>query len=133
MKRLQGKVAIITGAAHGIGCAIAEHFADEGAQVLLTDVDRTAGDSAASSIRDRGGNARFAAADVTSSTDIDAAVAQAASGIGRIDVLVNNAAHLADWLDVEHTTAEQWDESYSVTLKGAAFFTRAVLPWMVPH
>jgi 3-oxoacyl-[acyl-carrier protein] reductase len=133
MKRLQGKVAIISGAAHGIGRAIAEHFANDGAHVLLTDIDRTAGDSAASSIRDRGGNARFAAVDVTSATDIDAAVAQAASATGRIDVLVNNAAHLADWLDVENATAEQWDHSYSITLKGAALFTRAVLSWMVPH
>jgi NAD(P)-dependent dehydrogenase (short-subunit alcohol dehydrogenase family) len=46
---------------------------------------------------------------------------------------VNNAAHLGDWLDVEQATPEQWDFSYSVTLKGAVNFTRAVLPWMIPH
>ena len=48
-------------------------------------------------------------------------------------MLVNNAAHLGDWLDVQQATPEQWDHSYSVTLMGAVHFTRAVLPWMIPH
>jgi NAD(P)-dependent dehydrogenase (short-subunit alcohol dehydrogenase family) len=48
-------------------------------------------------------------------------------------LLVNNAAHLGDWLDVEQATPEQWDHSFAVTLKGAAHFTRAVLPSMTPH
>ena len=48
-------------------------------------------------------------------------------------MLVNNAAHLGDWLDVQQATPEQWDHSFSVTLMGAANFTRAVLPWMIPH
>jgi NAD(P)-dependent dehydrogenase (short-subunit alcohol dehydrogenase family) len=133
MNRLQGKVAIVTGAAHGIGLAIAEEFANEGAQVLLTDIDRAEGEAAASRIRDRGGFARFVAVDVTSFADIDSAIAQLCGETGRIDVLVNNAAHLADWLNVEQATPEQWDRGYEVTLKGAALCTRAVLPWMVPH
>jgi NAD(P)-dependent dehydrogenase (short-subunit alcohol dehydrogenase family) len=133
MSRLASKVAIVTGAAHGIGRAIAELFAEQGALVLVADLDREAGESVASGICERGGNARFVQTDVTSLDDVDRAVKFAAEKSGRIDVLVNNAAHLGDWLDVEQATPEQWDFSYSVTLKGAVNFTRAVLPWMIPH
>jgi NAD(P)-dependent dehydrogenase (short-subunit alcohol dehydrogenase family) len=80
-----------------------------------------------------GGRAEFAHTDVSSPSDIERAVQIAAGKSQRIDVLVNNAAHLADWYDVLQATPEQWDYSYSVTLLGAVGFTRAVLPWMIPH
>ncbi len=130
MSRLQNKVAIVTGAAHGIGRAIAELFAEQGAWVLVADVDREAGEEVVNGISQAGGQARFVLADVTSLADVEQAVAIAAAKSGRIDVLVNNAAHLGDWLDVQQATPEQWDHSYSITLKGAAHFTRAVLPYM---
>lgn len=133
MSRLENKVAIVTGGAHGIGRAIAELFAEQGAWVLVADVDREAGESIASSICEKGGRARFAPADVSSHDEVEQAVKFAAEQSGRIDVLVNNAAHLSDWCDVEQTTPEQWDRGYSVTLLGAVHFTRAVLPWMIPH
>jgi NAD(P)-dependent dehydrogenase (short-subunit alcohol dehydrogenase family) len=133
MPRLANKVAIVTGAAHGIGRAISERFADEGAWVLVTDVDNEMGEAVARKIRETGGQAQFAHADVTSPEEVDRAVRIAAENAGRIDVLVNNAAYLGDWLNVRDATPEQWDHSYSVTLKGAAHFTRAVLPWMIPH
>ncbi|HEX5471654.1 MAG TPA: SDR family oxidoreductase [Lacipirellulaceae bacterium] len=131
MSRLQNKVAIVTGAAHGIGRAIAELFAQQGAWVLLIDIDHEAGEDVANGINKSGGGARFALADVTSPSDVEQAVATAATKSGRIDVLVNNAAHLGDWLDVQQATSDQWDHSYSITLKGAAHFTRAVLPYMM--
>jgi NAD(P)-dependent dehydrogenase (short-subunit alcohol dehydrogenase family) len=65
--------------------------------------------------------------------EVERAVKIAGEQAGRIDVLVNNAAHLGDWFDVRQATPEQWDFSYSVTLMGAVHFTRAVLPWMMPH
>ena len=130
MSRLANKVAIVTGAAHGIGRAIAELFAEEGASVLVTDIDREAGEAVATGIRDAGGNARFAPADVATEADVQNAVKIAAELSSRIDVLVNNAAHLGDWLDVQQATPEQWDRSFAITLKGAANFTRAVLPTM---
>jgi NAD(P)-dependent dehydrogenase (short-subunit alcohol dehydrogenase family) len=133
MPRLQNKVAIVTGAAHGIGRAIAEAFAGEGAWVLIVDVDRSAGDAAVSGIRSVGGQADFAQVDVTSLSDIERAVQIAADRAGRIDVLVNNAAHLSDWLDIEQSTPEQWDRGYATTLMGAVHFIRAVLPWMLPQ
>jgi NAD(P)-dependent dehydrogenase (short-subunit alcohol dehydrogenase family) len=133
MSRLANKTAIVTGAAHGIGLAIAELFAEQGAWVLVADVDRDAGESVAANIREAGGQGAFLPTDVTSLEQIERAVSLAAERSNRIDVLVNNAAHLGDWFDVQVAVPEQWDQSFAVTLKGAASFTRSVLPWMVPH
>lgn len=133
MTRLANKVAIVTGAAHGIGRAIAESFAAEGAWVLVADVDQEGGAAVVAEIRAAGGGAEFVKTDVTSVSDVERAVGIAVKHSQRIDVLVNNAAHLGDWLDVEQATPEQWDHSFAVTLKGAAHFTRAVLPSMKSH
>jgi NAD(P)-dependent dehydrogenase (short-subunit alcohol dehydrogenase family) len=133
MTRLQNKVAIVTGAAHGIGRAIARLFAEHGAWVLVADLDREAGEAVVSGIRDSNRQALFAHTDVTSPDEVERAVKIASEKSGRIDVLVNNAAHLGDWLDVQQATPQQWDHSYSLTLMGAVYFTRAVLPWMIPH
>jgi NAD(P)-dependent dehydrogenase (short-subunit alcohol dehydrogenase family) len=133
MSRLENKVAIVTGAAHGIGRAIAELFAQQGATVLIADLDREAGEATVTGIRASGGKAQFAPTDVTSPDDVERAVNVAAAISGRIDVLVNNAAHLGDWQDALAATPEQWHHSYSVTLMGAVHFIRAVLPCMIPH
>jgi NAD(P)-dependent dehydrogenase (short-subunit alcohol dehydrogenase family) len=133
MPRLADKVAIVTGAAHGIGRAIAELFAEEGAWVLVADLDRDSGEAVASGIRNSGGQAQFAITDVTKQDDVERTVQIAVNQSERIDVLVNNAAHLGDWLNVHEATPEQWDHSYGVTLMGAVRFTRSVLPWMIPH
>src|SRR5437867_13083652 len=77
--RLQNKIAIITGAAHGIGRAIAEQFALEGAAVLIADIDEAAGEEAAAAIRQQGRPASFARVDVTSEADIARCVALAAA------------------------------------------------------
>lgn len=133
MPRLADKVAIVTGAAHGIGRSIAELFAEEGAWVLVADLDREAGEAVVRGICDSGGRAQFALADVTNQDGIDGAVKAAAEKCGRVDVLVNNAAHLGDWLDVQQATPEQWERGFLVSLLGAARFTRSVLPWMIPN
>ena len=133
MSRLSDKVAIVTGAAHGIGRAIAEAFAEEGAAVLVTDLDAEAGEDVAAGIRKLGRAASFARVDVSDDSQIDQAVKLASAKNGRIDVLCNNAAYITEWHDLEHATAEEWDRSYSVSLLGAAMFTRLVLPHMTPH
>lgn len=133
MPRLANKVAIVTGAAHGIGRAIAQLFAEEGAWVLLADIDREAGAAATQEIHDQGFQAEFSLTDVSKQDDVDRAVQTAARQANRIDVLVNNAAHLGDWLDVRQATPEQWQQSFSVSLLSAALFTRAVLPLMTRH
>jgi NAD(P)-dependent dehydrogenase (short-subunit alcohol dehydrogenase family) len=132
--RLKEKFTIVTGAAHGIGKAIAEVFAAEGAWVLVADVDDAAGEATVAGIRDRGGRAAFRHVDVADETHVAAAVREAAGANGeRIDVLCNNASHLTKWHDVVEAPRDEWDRCLQVGLMGTAYFTRAVLPLMVPR
>jgi NAD(P)-dependent dehydrogenase (short-subunit alcohol dehydrogenase family) len=132
--RLTGKTAIITGAAHGIGRAIADVFAEEGALVLLADIADAAGELAAEAIRDRGGRAVFQHVDVANEEKVAAAVSQAADfGDGRIDILCNNAAYLAPGHDVLTAPGEEWTRCFETSLLGAAHFLRHVLPRMIEH
>jgi NAD(P)-dependent dehydrogenase (short-subunit alcohol dehydrogenase family) len=131
--RLKDKVAIVTGAAHGIGRAIALRFAAEGAAVLIADVEDEPGEDVAVSIRAKGQAASFMHVDVASEADVKRAIEAASRARGRIDVLVNNAALLGEWHDVATATAEQWERSFRINLLGAASFIRETLPWMMPH
>jgi NAD(P)-dependent dehydrogenase (short-subunit alcohol dehydrogenase family) len=131
MKRLQGKSAIVTGAANGIGRAIAEVFADEGAFVVVADVEAENGEAVAAAIRATGGEAEFHKTDVTNTSDIQAAVAAAAAHAGRIDILCNNAAYLAEFHAVLDATAAEWDRCVQVSLMGTHYCTREVLPYMI--
>ncbi len=129
--RLKDQTAIVTGAAHGIGRAIAERFAEEGALVLLVDVDETAGLEAAAALRASGLKAEFARADVSSKSDVAAAAQMAAQWTGRIDVLCNNAAYLGPFHDVLEATGEEWERCLAVQLMGTNNCTREVLPFML--
>jgi len=131
MHRLEDKVAIVTGAAHGIGRAIAEMFAEEGAQVLLVDVDEDAGQAAAAAIRAGGGDASFCRADVASPDDASRAVESLAGRSQDLDVLCNNAAHLGEFHAILESTPEEWNRCIQVSLLGTHHFTKAVLPLMV--
>src|SRR5437762_5753381 len=130
--RLNDKIAIVTGAAHGIGQAIAELFAEEGAWVLVADLDDAAGEATATAIREGGGRAVFQHVDVADEKQVAAAVRQATDRAGgRIDVLCNNASYLAPWHDVVAAPREEWDKCFQTALMGSAHFLRAVLPLMV--
>src|SRR5436305_7748900 len=130
--RLTDKIAIVTGAAHGIGRAVAELFAEEGAWVLVADLDGAAGEATAAGIRERGGRAAFRHVDVADEGQVAAAVQHAAAVGGRIDVLCNNASYLGPWHDVVAAPRDEWDKCLQTGMMGTAHFTREVLPLMVP-
>ncbi len=130
---LENKVAIITGAANGIGRAIAEAFSQTGAAILIVDIDEPAGEELAADIRKLGRAASFAKVDVSDETQVARAVQMAAAKNGRIDILVNNAAWMGPWHDIETAPREEWDRCYQTSLIGTANFIRLTLPHMTPH
>ena len=115
--RLEGKVAVVTGAARGIGAACARRFAAEGAVVVIGDILEEQGEATAQSIREAGGAAAFVACDTGDGPQARALIAETVSRHGRIDVLVNNAGifTIADFLDV---TEEEFDRVLRVNLRG---------------
>jgi NAD(P)-dependent dehydrogenase (short-subunit alcohol dehydrogenase family) len=117
MERLEGRVALVTGAASGIGKATAERLAREGAAVLVTDFNDDAGSAVAKSITEAGGRATFVHLDVTSPTDWDAAVAAATGNLGGLDILVNNAG-MGDLATIEDTSLEDWERTIAVNQTG---------------
>jgi 3-oxoacyl-[acyl-carrier protein] reductase len=129
--RLAGKVAIVTGASRGIGRAVAERFAAEGASVV---VNYTQGASNATTvvagIEKAGGTAIAVQADVSRSTDVGRLVEQTLDRFGRIDILVNNAGVMVA-KGVLETSEDDWDMTIDVNLKGAYLCSKAVAPVMI--
>lgn len=128
--RLEGKVALITGAGGGMGRVAAERFAAEGAKVVVADV--TEMPDVVTSIEDAGGQAVTVAADVRDFDAVSAAVAVATEHFGGLDVLYNNAGvSLADDDDVTSTPEATWELTMDVNVKGLWLCTKAALPVML--
>ncbi|HYV87691.1 MAG TPA: 3-hydroxybutyrate dehydrogenase [Candidatus Polarisedimenticolia bacterium] len=127
--RLAGKTAYVTGAASGIGLAIAELYAREGANVAIADLNQAAGDTAAAKINAAGGKALALAVDVTSEQQVDATVDRAADKFGGIDILVSNAGIQIVKPVVDFAFAD-WKKLLAVHLDGAFLTTRAALRHM---
>ncbi len=123
-----GEVAIITGAAQGIGRAIAEEFCREGAKAVIFDINDEKGKALESQIRQSGGEAKYVRCDVSNVKDIEGAVGVAAKEFGTINILVNNAGILHS-TPVEDITEEEWDRMMAINLKGVFFMSQKVLPF----
>ncbi len=125
MERLSGKTALVTGAARGIGRAIALTLANEGADVALCDVEREWLQETETGVREQGRKALSCAADVTRADQVNAAVKTVLDEFGRIDILVNNAGITQDTFIVRMSDSD-WDSVINVNLRGTFLFTRAV-------
>jgi len=116
MGRLQGKVAIVTGAAKGIGAATAKALAREGAKVVCTDLDEAAGQAIADDIANEGGEATFIRHDVVNEAEWEAVAKRAEEKFGGLHVLVNNAGIAPEAGPIEEKTLESWQHTISVDL-----------------
>ncbi len=130
--RIAKKVAIITGAAGGMGQAAAELFAQEGASVVVTDVNVVAGEETVKSIRNAGGKALFVKANVANEDEVKAMVETAIGTFGRVDILYNNAGIMpTDDGSVTDISEAVWDRVLDVNLKSAFLCSKYVVPHMV--
>jgi NAD(P)-dependent dehydrogenase (short-subunit alcohol dehydrogenase family) len=126
-----GKVALITGAANGIGRATALGFGRSGAKVVVVDRDAAGGESTAGVIRQAGGEARFVAADVTRSADVQGYVNAALDAYGAIDCFFNNAGIEGKWAHTAEYDEAMFDAVIGVNVKGVFLGLRHVLPVML--
>jgi 3(or 17)beta-hydroxysteroid dehydrogenase len=127
--RLQGKVAMITGAAHGMGETEAKMFAKEGAKVVVADVDEAEGQQVVAGIAEVGGEALFVRLDVTQEADWRQAVERTVTTFGRLDILVNNAGISgSSGVDLFDTTA--WDKVMEINAKGVFLGLKYAIPAM---
>ena len=129
MGKLDSKVALVTGGASGIGRAIAELFAREGAAVGIIDLDRDRARKIAGEIAAAGAKTAAAPADVADEPQVKAAIADIVAKLGEIDILVNNAG-IDTTCELETMSTEMWDRMIDVHLKGTFLCTREVLPGM---
>jgi 3-oxoacyl-[acyl-carrier protein] reductase len=132
--RLVNKVAIITGAAHGIGKAYARKFAEEGAHVVIADIDAEGGEAVTKAFTDSRLSAWARATDVRSFPSVEGLMRETVKKFGRIDVLLNNAAIYVTqklWKGpVEELALEEWDRVIEVNLKGVFLCCKAAIPVM---
>ena len=126
---LRDKVALVTGAASGIGKATALLFAREGAAVVLFDLDEPGGRATARAIEDEGGRALFVRGDVTRDADARRAVDETVARYGRLDILFNNAGIIRRATVVD-TSEEDWDRVMEVNVKGVFLLSRRAVPAM---
>jgi 3-oxoacyl-[acyl-carrier protein] reductase len=123
-KRLEGKVALIIGAARGIGAGIAQRFHEEGASIVIGDSEAEAGKASATKL---GGE--FVSTDISKKADAERAVATALEAYGDLHIIVQNAG-IYPWSLIENTEPEEWDAVLGVNLRGTYLMARAALPHM---
>jgi NAD(P)-dependent dehydrogenase (short-subunit alcohol dehydrogenase family) len=129
MGKLEGRIAMITGAGSGIGSAAAALFAQEGAAVAVVDVREDAAEESAAKITADGGNALAVTANVANASEVVAAVVRTVRHFGRLDTLYNNAG-VDSRGSVVDVTEEDWDRCFSVNAKGTFLCSRAAAPYL---
>jgi 3-oxoacyl-[acyl-carrier protein] reductase len=122
--RLDNRVALVIGAARGIGAAMAERFAEEGAKIVVADTDAVAGNAIAERLK-----GRFVATDISKKPDAERAISETVTAFGGLDVIVQNAG-IYPWTLIENIEPEEWDLVMTVNLKGTYLAARAALPVM---
>ena len=125
--RLEGKATIVTGGASGIGRAICEVFAEEGARLTIADIDVEGGEQTLASIRAAGGKAQFVATDVSQEADVEAMVRAAVDAYGTVNILVNDAAAFV-FGEVQDISDADWARVFGVNVIGQAYCVKHVLP-----
>ena len=131
MKSWNGKVAIVTGAACGIGAATAELFASHGAAIVLVDVNADVGGANARTLENKGAKALFVRADVAAEKEVAAVAEKALAAYGRVDLLVNNAGIMRRHVRLEDWTLEEFRRVVDVNLNGLFVMTRLIAPRMM--
>ncbi|MEJ9231783.1 glucose 1-dehydrogenase [Peribacillus butanolivorans] len=129
--RLKDKVAIITGAASGMGKAEAIRFGKEGAKVIVADLNYEGAEAVVKVIKDNGGEALAVKVNVTSQADLENMVTSTNETFGQIDIVVNNAGIFDKYTNSLETTEEQWDLIFDINLKAVYKITNLVLPGMI--
>lgn len=131
--RLKGKVAVVTGGGAGLGQAVAQRFALEGAQVVIAEINTIDGETTVEEICQAGGDAIFIRTDVSQEAEVEAMVWAAVKRYGEIDILHNNAAVLFHKKEASahQLTSEVWDRTISVNLRGAWLCSKYVIPSII--
>ena len=129
-KRLEGKVAVITGAASGIGAGTAHMFVDHGAKVIVADMQEAAGRAL---VAELGENARFAVCNVTRESEVAAAVDLAVAQFGRLDVMFNNAGIIGAVGRISEMPVEAWDNTINILLRGVFLGVKHAARVMMPQ
>ena len=132
---LEGKVAVVTGGAQGIGRAIVDALIDNGAQVAIVDIDKEAGKHTATEIQRSGGTCLFVEGDVSNASEMVSAADQIAAHFGKIEILVNNAGinTRSDRVPIHQYTFEDWQRILEIDLTGVFTTSRAVIPHILAH
>lgn len=132
MERLSGQVAVVTGGAQGLGGATARQLAEEGARVLIADIDLPTAEANANRIRSQGKEAEALRVDVSKHTDIKAMIGKVIDRWGRLDILVNNAFNISDATTggAVEVTEDNWDDGMNVLLKSIFLSTKHAVPEM---
>lgn len=127
---LDGRVALVTGAARGLGLGIAQKLAERGAEVILNDLSEESLKAAVDTLGPTGARCRLVAADISEPEDVDRLISEAQADRGSLDILVNNAGVQVVKPLVDHTI-EEWDWVLSINLRGTFLCMRAALPGML--